>query len=313
MSTWKQYLAVVLFFVAQHVGAQTVTPITSNFDDYFKGEAKSNFALLKNYMDTKDNDRQDIMADIEDMNAKIKALNIDTVITTRVENAIQSVMAQYPANNGIFPAHELRPSIISMAQRFGRGTLPGKSAGDTSYRYNLNFLKDDLASAEATYKNYMSSLEILNHNLRVVNSDRQRVEYLIQNVYTVEKGNQEFKTRISLYFAAIIGVLLIVFFLFIYLKSEHGVANEFLSGNGIQFVALFSLINAVVLFGILGVLEGRELAAILSGISGFILGKGITKTDKQQPRPAVEKKNAHQSAAEAAPLPVQADAPPSQN
>ncbi|MDI9882750.1 hypothetical protein [Flectobacillus longus] len=35
------------------------------------------------------------------------------------------------------------------------------------------------------------------------------------------------------------------------------------------------MIISTILFGILGILEGRELSAILSGISGFILGKGL--------------------------------------
>jgi hypothetical protein len=75
-----------------------------------------------------------------------------------------------------------------------------------------------------------------------------------------------------------VGALLIFFFVFISRKSETNLAKDFLSsGNGLQFITLFSLIIAIILFGGLGVLEGRELAAILSGISGYILGKGIQR------------------------------------
>jgi hypothetical protein len=42
---------------------------------------------------------------------------------------------------------------------------------------------------------------------------------------------------------------------------------------GIQFVTLFSLIIAIILFGVLKILEGRELAALLGGLSGYILGR----------------------------------------
>jgi hypothetical protein len=277
------FINILLF--TQHLIAQPVQQITSNFEGYFKGDDKNNLSLLKNYLDEKDDTRQDILNQIDDINSKLKTLNIDTNAMCRAENSIKSVISANPANKGIFAGKELRPEILAMALRFGRGTFPSINSKDTTFRYNLNFLLDDIQAAKATFRDQVNMINILNSNLKAVNSDRQKAENLIQNIFSVEKGNQEFKTRISLYFSGIIVVLLIVFFLFIYLKSEHGVANEFLSGNGIQFVALFSLIIAIVLFGILGVLEGRELAAILSGISGFILGKGITKSDDKNPAP----------------------------
>jgi len=48
----------------------------------------------------------------------------------------------------------------------------------------------------------------------------------------------------------------------------------FSNDSGLQFVTLFSLIIAIILFGVIGVLEGRELAALLGGLSGYILGRG---------------------------------------
>jgi hypothetical protein len=41
-----------------------------------------------------------------------------------------------------------------------------------------------------------------------------------------------------------------------------------------QFVTLFSLVIAIVLFDVLKILDGRELAALLGGLSGYILGRG---------------------------------------
>lgn len=48
-----------------------------------------------------------------------------------------------------------------------------------------------------------------------------------------------------------------------------------LGNNGLQFITIFVLIIAIILFGILGVIDDTELAAILSGISGYVLGKNI--------------------------------------
>lgn len=44
--------------------------------------------------------------------------------------------------------------------------------------------------------------------------------------------------------------------------------------SGIQFVTLFSLVIAIILFGVLKILEGKELSALLGGLSGYILGRG---------------------------------------
>lgn len=51
-----------------------------------------------------------------------------------------------------------------------------------------------------------------------------------------------------------------------------------------EFITLFVLIISIILFGILKILEGRELAAILSGIAGYILGKSRpNKAEKDEP------------------------------
>lgn len=59
-----------------------------------------------------------------------------------------------------------------------------------------------------------------------------------------------------------------------YKRSDQTLARNLLSETGLQFVTIFILIIAIILFGILNILGGSELAAILSGISGYILGKG---------------------------------------
>ena len=80
-----------------------------------------------------------------------------------------------------------------------------------------------------------------------------------------------------MYFTILIAILLIVFFVIVYKRSDSTLSKDLLSGNGLQFVTLFVLIIAIILFGILSILQSSELAAILSGISGYILGKGTQK------------------------------------
>jgi len=59
------------------------------------------------------------------------------------------------------------------------------------------------------------------------------------------------------------------------------IADEiFKQQSGLQFITLFSLVISIVLFGILGILEGRELAALLGAISGYVLGR-VSAGDSQ--------------------------------
>ncbi len=45
--------------------------------------------------------------------------------------------------------------------------------------------------------------------------------------------------------------------------------GDILGQSGIQFLTLFSLVIAIILFGI----KGKELAALLGGLSGYIFGE----------------------------------------
>jgi hypothetical protein len=83
---------------------------------------------------------------------------------------------------------------------------------------------------------------------------------------------QEFKSQLSMIFAALIGAVIIGFFIIAYVDDK--VRTAIFSGQaGIQFLTLFSLVIAIILFGITGILEGKELAALLGGLSGYILGR----------------------------------------
>jgi hypothetical protein len=83
---------------------------------------------------------------------------------------------------------------------------------------------------------------------------------------------QSFKSQISLLFAGLIFVVIIGFFVIAY--QDQTVRQAIFGGQtGLQFLTLFSIVIAIILFGITNILEGRELAALLGGLSGYILGK----------------------------------------
>jgi hypothetical protein len=88
---------------------------------------------------------------------------------------------------------------------------------------------------------------------------------------TTEKNNN-FRLWIGGAFTALIALLISGFFIVAW--NDKSIKETFLSNDrGLQFITLFSLIIAIILFGVMNILEGRELSALLGGLSGYILGR----------------------------------------
>jgi hypothetical protein len=89
--------------------------------------------------------------------------------------------------------------------------------------------------------------------------------------------DQLFKKTMSQWFAALIGAVILGFFTLAVRDKRIGFAI-FSGETGLQFLTLFSLVIAIILFGITSILEGKELSALLGGLSGYILGRTGSKT-----------------------------------
>jgi hypothetical protein len=120
----------------------------------------------------------------------------------------------------------------------------------------------------------------LRQQLNSAVSDREIVsDYLlslddtINSMLLTTDANNLFKTWICIAFSVLVGLVIVGFF-FIAAREKNIRDLIFSNDSGLQFVTLFSLIIAIILFGVIGVLEGRELAALLGGLSGYILGRG---------------------------------------
>ncbi len=138
--------------------------------------------------------------------------------------------------------------------------------------------KASLVKQIEAYKN-------LKANINNVKDDLDKCESQIDATLAPEYQQQEFRIWISVCFTALIAILLVTFFLIVYIKSDNTLSKDLLSSNGLQFITLFVLIIAIILFGILNILHGTELATILSGISGYILGKGISANTNPNANP----------------------------
>lgn len=83
---------------------------------------------------------------------------------------------------------------------------------------------------------------------------------------------QNFKKQISWSFAFLVGIVIVGFF--IIANRDDQIRKSIFTGDaGLQFITIFSIIIAIILFGITEVLGGKEISALLGGISGYILGR----------------------------------------
>lgn len=124
-------------------------------------------------------------------------------------------------------------------------------------------------------------LDTLQSTLKTKEQDLFDVDNKISDALSRDVVAQNFKSQISLYFALLVGFMILCFFGVAF--YDQSVRITIFSGQaGIQFVTLFSLIIAIILFGITGILEDKELAALLGGLSGYILGR-YNQTEKTNP------------------------------
>jgi len=101
------------------------------------------------------------------------------------------------------------------------------------------------------------------------------VDRRLARLVNFEKERNSFRKMISGVFCALVGVVIIGFF---FLAQKKEIAEDIFSGEkGIQFITLFLIVIAIILFGILGILEGKELSALLGAISGYILGRAASR------------------------------------
>jgi len=107
---------------------------------------------------------------------------------------------------------------------------------------------------------------------KVLAKDKVLLQCIQSKISQLTSPEQKFRTDTSWVFAALIGSVIIGFFVLAF-RDEIMRRAIFSGETGIQFLTLFSVVIAIILFGIINILEGKELAALLGGLSGYILGR----------------------------------------
>ena len=155
------------------------------------------------------------------------------------------------------------------------------------FLYQANIKKDGptLARLTSNRKILISNSNTIKKNRSIIKDDIATINRTINDRMETDKATRDFRRVVSITFSVLIGIIIIGFFVVILLSKSAAVYSNLLGREGLQFITLFSIIIAIVLFGVLDILEGKELAAIISGISGFILGKYDSGKDTRPSQP----------------------------
>lgn len=159
---------------------------------------------------------------------------------------------------------------------------------------NLDRAKQDLRAAEARRDServtaIQSYITFNQNNLALANDSTaalaaKHVEYdrnarqlfgleqRIASLFDDSRDTNRFRLYVTITFGILV-LLVIAGFYGIAWKKENVAATIFSGEMGMQFITLFLIVIAIILFGIMGTLEGKELAALLGGLSGYILGR----------------------------------------
>jgi len=259
------------------------TDVGSDFNDRFKKEGdKKDFKRLREFLREKEDLFDALKSELEDYSDKgkeVKAYEVKINQLTKLSEGkkptelvqvrpelLVTFSNDYPLQGFNF----INQSIKEKGSSNSINTKTVEEVTDIINKYTS--VKLDIEEETKVH-------QYLEKNIKAVRQDIYDCRSQIDSALAPEYKQQEFRTDISICFTILIGLLLLIFFYIVYKKSDNNLSKELLSGNGLQFITLFVLIIAVILFGILSILQGSELAAILAGISGYILGKGISNNN----------------------------------
>jgi hypothetical protein len=105
-------------------------------------------------------------------------------------------------------------------------------------------------------------------------TDKGLLQCVQSAISQLNSPDQSFRLTVSLLFGGLIAAVIVSFFVLAF-RDEVMRRAIFSGETGIQFLTLFSLVIAIILFGITSILESKELSALLGGLSGYILGRAM--------------------------------------
>lgn len=201
-----------------------------------------------------------IEADKEQKNIEQKQYNIEKEIYELEQKKILAedndieiggIQKKIIQQKKLLAIHEDRLESIQM--KLNQATMSVQSQGR-----DREVKKDEISAKKA--------------ELARVTTELFNVETEIRKLLNRDSLQNDFRVQISIAFTILVGIVILGFY-WLALRKEEIAKNIFTGEKGIQFITLFLIVIAIILFGIMGTLEGRELSALLGALAGYILGK----------------------------------------
>lgn len=224
------------------------------------------------------------------VNRRIDVLRFIDFDSDRRAAEIKSVEEQIAEQRTAFPPNLDRARRIRINERLELF----KEIAKSPVQGHIVKIDDEIK----TTKEDISSWEVQTKNVKNIRSDilyyLSQLDILSENVLDSETQKAQFTNSATYVFGGMIVIVIISFFLISTVDSRVRFAI-FGGQSGIQFITIFSIVIAIVLFGVLEKLDGKDLATLLSGLAGYILGRGanqdINQRDKTEYRTANNPEN----------------------
>jgi len=259
------------------------------------------------YYDTKNNKTEyDLFKIYKDQITSINLLKDSTKISVDEYNALKTIKSLIHNNIDIYNVEEkkdndskninsrntqLKNSLEALV--FKEVILKTKSDTTTDNDYSSGTSEKQYKIKSQNLQEFIKNLYLINasdfnnceviikNNLNNVYKDIETAENYLNDLSSRELTEFSFKKHIMVIVGALIAIILVCFFTGVLYKATDAVKQKLIGETGLQFITIFVIIIAVILFGVMNILKGSELAAILSAIAGYILGKTAPpKSDK---------------------------------
>jgi len=253
-----------------------IDSIKSDFNDKFKlAEDMTNFKKLREYKSEKENLILKFDTKIKNISSDISELETDL---TNLKSSFERLKEDV---NNLKDTAKLSLSNYfnfknAAKYLYAAGLAPDDRGNKEKLTQSIFRKIEELISSAAKQLITLNrKLKLLQANLQAAQTDLSLCLNTIDEALAPEY--KELQTKIGLGYTvlgALGGVLLIFIIGIMFRKIPDDTLKIIISDGGLQFVLIFVLMTAIIFFGLFKILEGKELAAILAGISGYILGRG---------------------------------------
>ncbi len=139
----------------------------------------------------------------------------------------------------------------------------------------LSYFKNQMEDQNLKFADARSAAKEANDQKSALSEKKTsllQIENKINQLMIPKINQQNLMFWAGIGFVVLMCILLGTFYYVV--KTDRTIRGVIFSGDsGIQFIALFSIIIAIILLGLTGILEGKELSALLGSVAGYILGK----------------------------------------